>query len=233
MRRTVTRAGERAAITLRDGSTITLAPGSELRVPRNFGTETRAVVLVGEAYFSVKNGNSPFIVQTGRIATRVLGTEFTVRRYAAQDTAVIAVVTGKVRTGGPDTGATVTGGEVARVTDSTVTTRSASDVSDYTAWTRNRLVFDDTEVAVMLRTMSRWYGYEFRLSDSTLNARKVSAEFDLSNSDDMLAVLRQLLHVTVTREGKVLTLRPTEVRKGPAAPRKGSTQFPQTTEKGR
>ncbi|MDR2919230.1 MAG: FecR domain-containing protein [Tannerella sp.] len=74
-------AGQRARITLPDGSTAWLNAGSSLHYPSVFENE-RKVSLVGEGFFDVaKDADKPFIVATGDIEIKALGTQFNVSNY--------------------------------------------------------------------------------------------------------------------------------------------------------
>ena len=60
---------------------MTLAPRTTVRMLA-FGPQGRTVALDGEAFFDVPHANrAPFIVQTGRVSTRVMGTAFDVHHY--------------------------------------------------------------------------------------------------------------------------------------------------------
>lgn len=92
----VTGLQERKRVQLSDGTTIWLEPGSSLHYPGQFIDSTREVTFSGEAFFEVaKNPAKPFIIHTGTIRTRVLGTSFTVQAYAPARQEV-TVVTGRV-----------------------------------------------------------------------------------------------------------------------------------------
>lgn len=70
--------GERASLTLADGTRIHLNGNSSLAYPSAFG-KTRKVSLSGQAYFEVaKDESRPFIVKTWRYEVEVTGTEFDV-----------------------------------------------------------------------------------------------------------------------------------------------------------
>jgi len=96
MQQTITGLQERKQVQLADGTIIWLEPGSNLRYPTQFNDSTREITFSGEAFFEVaKNPEKPFIIHTGTIRTRVLGTSFTVKAYvpASQE---VTVVTGRV-----------------------------------------------------------------------------------------------------------------------------------------
>lgn len=75
-------AGQRAQITLADGTRVWLNAKSTLTYAGNFGRKERNVQLDGEAYFEVaKNKSIPFYVQTEMHNVRVVGTCFNVCAY--------------------------------------------------------------------------------------------------------------------------------------------------------
>ncbi|MHA4807312.1 FecR family protein [Flavitalea flava] len=75
--------GKVKQLLLPDNSVAWLKSGTTLRYDASFGYRNREVELVeGEAFFEVqKNGNHPFLVKTGRLETKVLGTSFNVQAY--------------------------------------------------------------------------------------------------------------------------------------------------------
>jgi ferric-dicitrate binding protein FerR (iron transport regulator) len=96
MKEVVTGAEERKQVRLKDGTAIWLEPGSRLNYPEKFTDSVREITFTGEAFFDVaKNPDRPFIIHTGTIHTRVLGTSFTVKAYDSLSQEV-AVVTGRV-----------------------------------------------------------------------------------------------------------------------------------------
>ena len=84
-------------VTLPDGSKVTLDPSARISYTSAFNKLTRTVRLEGNAFFSVaKNKSVPFIVQTQLIQTKVLGTEFSIRKNASTGETEVEVITGKV-----------------------------------------------------------------------------------------------------------------------------------------
>jgi transmembrane sensor len=66
-------------ITLEDGSSVQIYPGSKLSYPGAFAADKREVYLEGDAFFTVsKNPARPFYVYSNQIVTQVLGTSFEV-----------------------------------------------------------------------------------------------------------------------------------------------------------
>jgi transmembrane sensor len=81
---------------LSDGTVIVLQPKGSLRFLEMFPADKREIVLRGEAFFEVTKENRPFIINTGDVTVKVLGTSFNVRAYEGAKEISVAVKTGKV-----------------------------------------------------------------------------------------------------------------------------------------
>jgi len=203
-----TRVAQRATVTLGDGSRVTLAPETRLRYSVD-RTGAQLIELIGEGFFTVMpRTHRPFVVYTGAIATRVLGTAFDVRRYSTDLVTKVTVVSGRVTVGGHRQTAILNAGMIGRLTDSTASVSRTSDSTRDVEWTRGNLVFNRTPVPEMLTTLGRWCGYEFRLVDTTLLSRDVSIEFNVDDVVGTMNTLKALLGVTMTFEGNLVILRP-------------------------
>lgn len=90
-------AGQRAKITLPDGTKVWLNAGSQLSYP-SFFTKERKVFLTGEGFFDVaKNEKAPFIVSTRTIDVKALGTQFNVFSYPESDYTSVYLQRGSVK----------------------------------------------------------------------------------------------------------------------------------------
>jgi transmembrane sensor len=216
---------QQAAITLGDGTRVTLAPRTSLRTI-NDGSGTRTVVLggeIGEAYFEVVPSSSgPFQVRSGTFTTRVLGTTFMVRHPVGSSRIHVAVKEGKVSVSTASQRhprVTLTAGTIGAVDDSTVQINAINELAPRTEWRRDRLVFRDMTVATVLQTLSRWYGYQFRCPDSTLALQTVTIGVNMRSSSAALATLEDVLRVHLTVVGDTVTLTPQPARQEKAGPR--------------
>lgn len=81
---------------LGDESEVILSPNSRLSYPAQFADSARIVYLTGEASFSVERQERPFLVVTGEMVTKVLGTKFVVRAFDADKKFSVQVISGKV-----------------------------------------------------------------------------------------------------------------------------------------
>ena len=93
-----TTTGEGKNIKLPDGTQVWLSPSSVLEYPASFrGKDLREINLSGEGFFEVAHDPAhPFIIHSGNIETRVVGTSFNIQAYDNQEEINVMVVTGKV-----------------------------------------------------------------------------------------------------------------------------------------
>ena len=91
-------AGQRAQLTLHDGTQVWLNAQSTLTYPARFSGNRREVSVVGEAYFDVaENRQKPFVVTTQQLTMEVLGTEFNVYSYPEAGYTQTSLVEGSLR----------------------------------------------------------------------------------------------------------------------------------------
>lgn len=74
--------GSRTTVNLPDGTHVWLNGGSILKFGNSFNKSDRTVSITGEGYFDVKPSRKlPFVVNTGEIRIKVLGTAFNIKAY--------------------------------------------------------------------------------------------------------------------------------------------------------
>ena len=91
-------AGQRANLTLPDGTNVWLNARTKIVYPTMFGKSARQVTIDGEAYFDVaEDKKRPFIVETNKCDMEVLGTKFNVEGYSDKDDFEVTLMEGSVR----------------------------------------------------------------------------------------------------------------------------------------
>lgn len=156
---TTPRGGEYSLV-LSDGTEVFLNAMSELRFPVNFGTKVREVELSGEAYFNVQpDANRPFIIKTGDLQIRVLGTQFNVCAYREEHVVKTTLVEGRVELAGK-TGETV----VLHPSQQAVFAKEGGaievkevDVASAIAWKNGMFDIRDCRLEEIMEYLSRWY----------------------------------------------------------------------------
>ena len=145
-----------AEVTLADGTEVMLNAGSRLTYPQVFKGKTREVQLQGEAYFKVHHdARHPFIVHAGNISTKVLGTEFNVRAYAANDTHV-TLLRGSVLVSSAIASKRIKPGEDAAFNGSSLHVR-AVETDVFTAWKQGEFYFDNEPLLDIAKEIGKWY----------------------------------------------------------------------------
>ena len=95
--KTVVGKGQKSKVFLPDGTEVWLNSESILTYSTDFGTSTRDVKLVGEAYFKVhKDKKHQFIVHISGVDLKVYGTEFNVKSYSDENIIETTLVTGSL-----------------------------------------------------------------------------------------------------------------------------------------
>ena len=200
----VTQNGQRASILLPDGSTVMLNVASRLEIPADFAAGNRSVHLFGEALFSVTHHTgTPFTVVTGGVATRVLGTTFMIRHYAADTTSVVAVRDGKVAV----RSTVVTAQQQAVVGRTGAVGLRPADPAQFTFAT-GVLTLNGVPLRDAIAELDRWYDADIRLGDPTLGKNLIQGAFAAGSLADLVKILGFTFHAQVVREGRVITLYP-------------------------
>jgi ferric-dicitrate binding protein FerR (iron transport regulator) len=209
MRELATQRGQIMSMDLFDGTTVTLAPQTRLKIPSTFGTDHREVVLEGEAHFDIApHADLPFVVRTKGSQISVLGTKFDVRAY--DSTTVVAVSTGKVsltanRASAPSL--IVTANHVGVIeADGDARVRQDSDMAQYTGWVDGLLAFHGTPVPVVLERLGRWYGVQMTTESRKLSEIKLNTDLQDRSLENALQVLSTALDARIVRVGDQITL---------------------------
>ncbi len=194
--------GERATITLPDGSSVVLNVASRLEVPSDYAAGNRVLTLDGEARFTVVHqDDAPFVVTAGPSTTRVLGTTFMVRHYANDTSAVIAVEDGKVMV----QSAVLTEKQQIEVSSTGVSAVHQFAAGDFSVATRI-LTLNDMPLADAIVSLNRWYNADIQLGDTDLVTNRIAGRFTAGSLSDLAAVFEWTFNLRVVRNGKTLTL---------------------------
>lgn len=174
---------QRLVLRLGDGTQVTLAPGTVLRRPSDYGRRERRLELEGEGFFIVTHDAArPFSVVTSHLIARDVGTRFNVRAYADDPTTAVVVAEGQVAVGvrqpaSNDSSLVLGSGEAGDVRNGSIARAPAVSVDQALAWTEGRLVFRDTPLSEVAIRLSRWYDVEVRVVGPDLGLLRVTGSF--------------------------------------------------------
>lgn len=204
------------SITLPDQSQIELNENSTLSY--TFDGITRKVVLSGEAFFDVeKDPKHPFVIETGEVQTRVLGTSFNIRAYPDEEKVKVSVKTGRVevrkveKTPQKDTPALVLlPGNTGVYANESATLEKAQDVAteDVDAWQQGTIAFSNgTALSEVIPAVEKFYNIQINADESILNKTINGARFTRDMSvQDALILITLPINGKLTVEGDVFVI---------------------------
>jgi len=189
--------GQRAGITLPDGTTVHLNGGSKISYTPAFNGSMREVELEGEAYFDVKpNKEKPFIVKTSFFNVEVLGTSFNVSAYSDDKVVEAALVEGKVKL----TMNTARGNtQPVYLTPSQKFvyshaerkgTISLMDEDYELAWKKGILMFNAESLEDVFKKIERWYGVTIHFDKANIDNDQFTGQFKDIPIQEMMNILR-------------------------------------------
>lgn len=191
--------------TLPDSSSVTLAPGSTLRLQKH--KDKRLVQMTGKVYFNVRHDDrAPFRVDAGSGFVKVLGTRFQVD---SRDPISVSVVSGKVLF------SAIRSGEEALILtkgQSAVLDPAASKPVEITpkhpnpaAWATGEFIYDNTPLPEVLSELSEYYDVTlvaFDAGRSSGESRSLSGEFSTSSLQEILNLINSALGTDIQIESQ-------------------------------
>ena len=205
--------GRHSVITLPDSSVIYLGAGSKLKYPDRFVGRTREISLSGEAFFEItKNPKRPFIIHTGNITTKVLGTSFKIEAFKNHPFAV-EVATGKVRVDQHlgnhqiKSLAVLTPGQ--KITWSNgIAEIGHVAIEDVRMWKDARLAFNDKTLREIADELERWYNFKITFNNHIKSKERMTVTLNASVSvDKIFNVLGAAGNFKYDIEGKTITIK--------------------------
>ncbi|SEJ03608.1 FecR family protein [Dyadobacter sp. SG02] len=185
-------------INLPDGSEVTLSPQSSLRYPSEFEDGARIVYLTGEALFSVKRQGQTFMVHTGKVVTKVLGTRFVVSAFDDDRNITVQVQTGKVSVYVDKPSETEIKGLIITANQAAVFEKSANQLSKTVVENpeklpdvsvENILKYDEVPLPVILRDIEKSYGIPVQFDADSFWTCKITVAFSNESMYDKLSIL--------------------------------------------
>lgn len=194
-------------VTLSDGTTVWLNAESKLEYPAGFSGSERVVRLTGEAYFEVaKDKAHPFIVQTGNLKTKVLGTQFNVRNYSGTDSHV-TLIEGSVEVSNAKGEHTtrIKPGEDAQLNTRGDFAVKEVDVDSYIYWKDGFFYFDNVSLTDIMQNLGRWYNVNIIFHNKEAMDYKMHYLCDRKGGiTHAITLLNRMKKVDITLDGNTL-----------------------------
>jgi transmembrane sensor len=193
------------AVTLPDGSEVTLNKHSQIAYTSDFGTRGRNVTLVGEAFFNIKRDSlNPFKIEVNKTSIEVLGTSFNVRAYDYLKEVEVIVKTGVVKLSVPKQKKEVKliagqKGTYAKTNESL--TATVNDDINFLSWNTQKIVFIENDLRTVIETLNKTYQVNIVMTADIPATCEVTVSFDHQTLEAVLNVLERTLNLTYTIKG--------------------------------
>lgn len=196
--------GESRALTLADGSRVSLDGSTRLAVNRR---DPRDVTLqAGRALFDVVHDEAdPFVVTVGDTTLTDLGTIFDVTRL--KDGARVAVSEGAVRVDARAASAILNPGDSVLVGPQGLDRRRVA-IDDVASWRGGRLSFSNETLAVVAQDIERVTGVPITVAPTAAKRRFTGSLAVRGQPSDLKSRLSTLLGVSIVDEGEGWRLEP-------------------------
>ena len=194
-------------VELPDGSKVWLNEYSRILYPEKFGKRQRTVELIGQAYFKVaESEDQPFVIKAGEAEVEVLGTTFDVMAYRDSSHIEVTVNSGKVGFSHQKVRGSQLilekgqGGRFSK-TDNRLVKLSNIDANKL-AWYTRELVFKDTPLPEVIRTLESTFDIVVSLDLGSKEAAALNATLPIENINETLAVIGSLYDLKISRESE-------------------------------
>lgn len=182
-----TKLGERAQVTLPDGSTVWLNACSKLEYRKSFFSPKRKTQLSGEAYFDVAhNKRFPFVVMNNGSEIKVLGTKFNVKCNEDDDYIITSLMEGSVQFSDVNIRSLIKlkPNEKLIFDKNTHQFEVEKIVSqeDVTAWINGKLLFENNSLEEIARSLEKHYNVHITFGDENAKNIRFNAEFEMADN---------------------------------------------------
>jgi len=192
--------GSRKVLTLPDDTRVTLNSQTTLYVPKNYSTDKHTLILNGEAFFEVPEGEVlPFTIKTDKLIITGFNGAMRVRSAESQAGATVHVLKGQFTVSKAYHSPTDNqpeilnaGNEVLFNKDIDLMEKETYDVALLEEWKTGKLVLDSVPLLAAVRKIEEWYGVELSLPNDAGDLNQViNGSFDNLPLQDVLTALKQ------------------------------------------
>lgn len=197
-------AGQRAQLTLHDGTQVWLNAQSTLTYPARFSRNRREVSVVGEAYFDVvENREKPFIVTTQQLTMEVLGTEFNVFSYPDAGYTQTALVEGSLKvseTGKKSQPVLLSPNQQVTYSDNKIRLEKLSN-PEYLLWRDGIYAFENERLIDIIEKLELYYDITIKVEDPEIfNVRYTGKFRQRDGIDEILHILQKIQSFSIERD---------------------------------
>lgn len=204
--------GQRAELTLTDGTKVWLNAKTTFTFPNKFTAGSRQVILDGEGYFDVtKDTEKPFTVKTEQYDIKVLGTEFNVTAYSGSPYFETALIKGAVEVSSPASDSKIDLQPNTRTyTENGLLKKGRIEHQSYFLWKEGLICFFDEPVGKMIDKLELYYDIKIDVRNKELLKNRYSGKFRTKDGvEHVLKVLQLSNKFTYTKDNdlNLITIR--------------------------
>jgi len=209
---------------LPDGSILWMAPQSSIQYADVFGHSNREMAMEGDIFFEIeKDPKKPFIIKSGELKTKVLGTSFRIRTSVGAEEE-ISVVSGMVAVSRvkderliasrPDQRVNsklevlLTADQKVRFNKKQANLIKSKETphSSVKMWKRRSLSFEDEPLTDIVRTLDSTFNVQITLQDKKLADYTLNADFSQLNLVSIMEIVSQSLNLQYEISGNRIRL---------------------------
>lgn len=205
--------GERASMTLPDGTKIALNYDSQVTYdPKAFAKGERRIDFDGEGYFQVKkDSRHPFVIHAQGLQVEVLGTVFNLLARNGDTHSELFLEEGSVRLMSVLTGEKVllspNQKAVLSVETGHIVVQTMENIAEASAWRKGDLIFRNEPLGNVLRTLEGCYGYKITTDCEDCLTDEFTGTLPTWDINEVLEVLEKLYPLEIEIKGKEIFLR--------------------------
>ncbi len=204
--------GQKSMLHLIDGSVVYINSDTKISYPKKFAADKREIYLDGEAFFEVSHDSErPFIVHTGTLDIKVLGTSFNVNTFENRITVTLA--SGKVHIQNTNPSINYSSLGVLKPNQQFVFDKADNsikvnevNVRPYIAWTKKQLIFYEEPISSVVKKLEKWYDVEFQFETIEIKNCIFTGTFDNEPLQLVLESLHNVADINYKIEGKKIKL---------------------------
>ena len=203
-------AGQRACITLQDGTIVWLNAQSTLIYPSHFYGKERIVSITGEAFFEVsKDKEKPFIVTAQDAKIRVLGTKFNVYSYPDTKQIKTSLIEGAVQVFYKSKQVILRPNEESIAQDGKLTVGNIKN-PDMLLWRNGIYSFNNERLVEIVRKLELYYDVTINIANPKLQDICYTCKFRQRDGIEKILYTIQKIHhfkIEINKEKNVITLK--------------------------
>jgi ferric-dicitrate binding protein FerR (iron transport regulator) len=172
----------------------------------DFNETERRVKLTGEAFFEVaKNKNIPFLIETGDVTTRVVGTAFNLTAYPDNRMVAINVTEGIVEFADADEKVLLTANKAANFDGDSGKIMEVPFQQSELAWQQGGLIFKNESFFLIMKDLER--KFDVKIEDESGSEKRMLTEEIEANEkvEDVLNRIALTANLTLIKKDNVYT----------------------------